>query len=418
MSSTTTRNYSSEKLTRTKVPGIYRRASGTSYVVAYRDERGKQRRRTARTMVEAKRLKAAVATDLARGEHREVSRTPFNDYAENWIASYAGRTARGLRDETRADYEKALQRWAIPFFGRMAVSAITPTDLDKLAESIARSGVSAGTVRLQLAPVKALFADALQRGDIRINPCAGWRTRHTQKQPLEDGTEAEVVKALTDEELARLLDEVPEAWRLFVRCLATTGMRIGEAVELRWKDIDLGGQWLHVQRRFYRGSVGAPKSKYGRRRVRLSSGIARDLWKLQATTHPAGDDLVFTAEGGTRLCQSNFARRVFKPAARRAGVPWASLHTLRHTCATRLLRNGWNAVQVQRTLGHHTPSFTLDTYVHLLPGDLPEPDFLDDLPSGNSPVTAQSETPRDAAATDQPETRLAPTDDLVAARTG
>jgi integrase len=62
-----------------------------------------------------------------------------------------------------------------------------------------------------------------------------------------------------------------------------------------------------------------------------------------------------------------------------AGVPWAGLHTLRHTCATMLFRNGWNAVQVQTFLGHHSPAFTLAVYVHLLPDDLSEPSFLDAL---------------------------------------
>jgi integrase-like protein len=55
------------------------------------------------------------------------------------------------------------------------------------------------------------------------------------------------------------------------------------------------------------------------------------------------------------------------------------VYTFRHTCATLLFRNGWNAVQVQRWLGHHKPSFTLDVYVHLLDEDLPEPSFFDSI---------------------------------------
>ncbi len=58
-----------------------------------------------------------------------------------------------------------------------------------------------------------------------------------------------------------------------------------------------------------------------------------------------------------------------KPIAEEAGVPWAAFHTLRHTCASRLFSQGRNAVQVQRWLGHHSPAFTLATYVHLLDGD-------------------------------------------------
>jgi hypothetical protein len=57
----------------------------------------------------------------------------------------------------------------------------------------------------------------------------------------------------------------------------------------------------------------------------------------------------------------------------------AGFHTLRHTCATMLFRNGLNAKQVQMWLGHHSPAFTLATYVHLLPDDLPDAAFLDDV---------------------------------------
>jgi integrase len=54
-------------------------------------------------------------------------------------------------------------------------------------------------------------------------------------------------------------------------------------------------------------------------------------------------------------------------------VEWAGFHTFRHTVASRMFAEGRNAVQVQRWLGHHSPSFTLDTYVHLLDGDLGAP---------------------------------------------
>ena len=62
----------------------------------------------------------------------------------------------------------------------------------------------------------------------------------------------------------------------------------------------------------------------------------------------------------------------------RAGVPWACVHTLRHTCASILFRSGWNAKQVQVVLGHRSPAFTLSTYVHLIPDGLPEPRLLHD----------------------------------------
>jgi hypothetical protein len=65
--------------------------------------------------------------------------------------------------------------------------------------------------------------------------------------------------------------------------------------------------------------------------------------------------------------------------SRKAGVSWAGFHTFRHTCATMLFRHGLNAKQVQVWLGHYSPAFTLQTYVHLLPDDLSEVGFLDTL---------------------------------------
>ena len=64
---------------------------------------------------------------------------------------------------------------------------------------------------------------------------------------------------------------------------------------------------------------------------------------------------------------------MIRPAREEAGAPWAGFHTFRHTCAAMLFERGLNVKQVQRWLGHHSPSFTLDTYVHLLDERLPEP---------------------------------------------
>jgi integrase len=110
--------------------------------------------------------------------------------------------------------------------------------------------------------------------------------------------------------------------------------------------------------------------------------------------------LVFPSTTGTVLDAGNLMGRVLRPAARRAGVPWAGFHTFRHTCATMLFRRGLNAKQVKVWLGHHSASFTLDTYVHLLPDDLPDAAVLEDLaaPVGNRWATEATETGRNAAA--------------------
>jgi integrase len=145
------------------------------------------------------------------------------------------------------------------------------------------------------------------------------------------------------------------------------------------------------------GRVGPTKSRYGKRRLKLTPQLARALWRHRAGA--SDDELVFTNPAGGRVQQSNLMSRVLKPAAVKAGLgEWVRdgngtlradssvhFHTFRHTCATILFRRGWSPVQVQLWLGHYKPSFTLDTYVHLLDDDVPEPTFFDRI---SRPVAA------------------------------
>lgn len=259
----------------------------------------------------------------------------------------------------------------------MRLSEIGPRDLKEYAAKVAARGVSRDTIRLALAPVRLLLATAHEEDLIRSNPAAGLRL--AQRTPSVDDGEAEKAKALTEDELGALLVEVAPRWRLLVAVLAQTGLRVSEALPLRWADIDFGRRRLSVRRGLARGQVGPPKTKHGRRDVRLSAGLARLLWEARKTAADGHDEgLVFPAASGGFLDRHQVFRAV-KDAAKRAGVPWAGLHTLRHTAATIRFRRGWNAVQVQKFMGHHSPAFTLATYVHLLPEDLPDDDFSDGL---------------------------------------
>jgi integrase len=373
-------SFQDRTLSKTGTPGIYRR--GGRYCVIFRDSAGRQRKRSARTLAEARDLKATLTADVRRGEYRELSKVTFAEYAPEWIATYQGRTSRGIRLETLADYRRDLGLdkdghpigdGAVAFFGRMALAAIEPRDVKRYAAQLAARGLAPGSVRNALAPVRALLADAYEDGLIRGNPSAGLRI---VQRVGDDSVEARV-KALTEADLRALLAEVPDEWRLFFELLAHSGLRIGEAVALTWADVDLGKRRLHVRRRLYRGRFDSPKSRYGRRTIPLAATLTQALWRLRGTT--PDDAPVFASQNGSYLDPSNIAARVLKPAARRAGVPWAGFHTFRHTSATMLFRHGLNAKQVQMWLGHHSPAFTLATYVHLLPDDLPDPSFLEVL---------------------------------------
>jgi integrase len=363
------------RLVKTRYPGIYRRGNG--YAVRFTGPDGKTHQKSARTEAEARRLRAELTADVQRGEYRPDTRVTFAAYAEQWISSYSGRTTRGIRSETVAEYRRDL-RPAIERFGRLRLSEITPPVLRGYAQTMAtEEELRSATIRRRMAPVRALLATAHEDGLIRSNPAAGLRLGGGSPMPVHDPDEEETAKALTLDELVRLVAAVPDDWRrTLVRLLAQSGLRISEALGLRWRDIDVSARRLHVRQRVRSGRAGAPKSDRGRREVPCSASLARELAALQlASLWSADDDLVFAGElGGARWARGLY--RWFKPAAQRAGVPWAGFHALRHTAASRWLAAGVSLAVVARLLGHADAAFTLRVYVHALPSDLPEGDAL------------------------------------------
>jgi integrase len=384
------------QLVKTATPGVYKR--GGRYVVTYTDLSGKRRKQFAKTYKEATRLKAQLRADVDRGEWREQSRARFIDYLCEWITTYKGRSSRGIRRETLAAYAGLLgldrdeagdwgpsdpPRAAVKFFGRTRLTEITPPQVKQYAESLSGQGLKPSSVRKTLAPLRVLFATAVEDGLIRSNPAAGVRV-----VKAADDTEGDMpkVKALTPAQVDALIAATPVEWRLFVTFLAETGLRIGEAIALQWKHIDLGSQRVLVRRRFYKGSFGPPKSRYGCREVPIGQPLAQALWTLRGGRDD--DALVFTTCTGRIIDAHNLRNRILKPAAADAGIgewvetprgrraeSWIGFHTLRHSCATTLFVMGFNAKQVQVWLGHHSATFTLDTYVHLLSEDLPASPF-------------------------------------------
>jgi integrase len=389
-----------------KHPGFYEQ--GRSVVFPYRDRQGRQHWGKARTLTEAKRAKAAIQTDVARGEYRPQARLGFASYARTCMASYQGRTSKAIDPITRADYLARLEQDAIPFFNETPLGTIEPADIKAFCAHVAgrrpscrkcrgraakraeckackgtgeREGtVSANTVRLALAPLKVVLATAFEDGVIRVNPAAGVRvlTPRPQTAAEVDDDEDGPVKAMSEAEAAAVLAAIAgkktwERWWLFFLLLLELGLRIGEIVELRWRDVDLEGGTVRVRRGFYRGRVGPPKTRFGRRTLKLTPS-AKEALKRRRESCRAGDgDLVLTNASGGRVDASNLMRDVLKPAARVAGVgDWVGFHTFRHTCATLLfVKAKWNPKQVQLWLGHHSAAFTVDRYVHLLPADLP-----------------------------------------------
>jgi hypothetical protein len=102
------------KMEKTRTPGVYKR--GGRYVVVFRDQDGHQRKESARTYDEARKLKGARAADVARGEFEPLARVRLHDYAREWIERYTGTRRRGFRDETRDEWRRLLDRFALRYF--------------------------------------------------------------------------------------------------------------------------------------------------------------------------------------------------------------------------------------------------------------------------------------------------------------
>jgi integrase len=359
-------------LTKTKHPGIYER--GGRYVVIFRDASGKPTKRAARTLAEARGLKASLTTDVQRGEYRERSAVTFAEHWEPWIASYAGRTARGFRATTREDYRRDLQLFAVPFFGRMKLAAIEPADVKRFLVKMSAAGYAAGTIRNALAPLRAMLADAAEDGLLRSNPAAGVRIPAGAKQADEKP------KALTSIELERLREALPtEQDRLLVDFLIASGLRVSEVLALTWGDVNIGTCRLRVDRRLYRG-LDAPKSQTSRRTVKLSPKMAQRLLGLrEARGEVSDDEPVFLSPHGSQMSYANAYNRILKPAMLAAGIEHGGFHRLRHTCGTELRRRGATLEEIQLHLGHHDLSFTRRVYVHLDAEDGPDATLLDDL---------------------------------------
>ncbi len=269
---------SSAQLERTKTPGIYRR--GSRYVVVFRDPTGRQRKRFARTLAEARDLKLMLGADVARGEYRTLSKITFAEYAAGPIDTYQGldlsmrdrrvdpgrlsqaaRAGRGFVLRPDAPLLAAIEPRHLKEYVRHLGAPRTAAELENGRR---RWTIAPSTVRLGVAPVRALLATAVEEGLIRSNPAAvriaGQRGDVRRERRERDGREG----ALR-----------PSALPACSRSSTTSGASSSSS----WTDrpSDRGGdraslgrrrprrRTIQVRRRFYRGRVGPPKSKYGRR---------------------------------------------------------------------------------------------------------------------------------------------------------
>ncbi len=195
--------------------------------------------------------------------------------------------------------------------------------------------------------------------------------------PKPEETEIEI---LNDDELPRFLIEArPTRYYTAFLLDATTGMRRGEVLAVRWRDIDLDGAVLTVNQSVEETKAGLrvkpPKSRRSRRNITLPALTVEALRRhrvrqleerMKLGLGRDQDGLVFTdLEGG--LVKPRYLTKEFSRIAKLAGLGRVTLHSLRHTHITSLLADGVNPKVVSERVGHASVAFTLQVYGHVLP---------------------------------------------------
>lgn len=364
---------------KTSVPGVYKRAKGYAYVVSTgRDsETGRWRQQWVggfRTIAEAKSARQLAMAKVRDGTYVPQSQLTLTEFIEEqWLPAQLMR----VRPATHNLYWVNWRR-VRPRLGQVKLRQVDPPRLQALYGDLLRSGnknggpLGARSVQIIHAFLHRAFVDAVRWGILARNP-ADLVDRPSARRPE--------IKAWTPAELRQFLnftseDRLAPLWRL----MAMTGVRRGEALGLRWSDVDLDRPCISIQQTLVlvknRLSIGEPKTSNARRSIDLDGATVLQLkdWrdrvaKERAQYHDVWQDLglVFVDELGLPLNPPTVTRS-FARAVEAAGLPAIKLHGLRHSHATAMLASGVSPKIAQERLGHFSVSLTLDTYSHTIAG--------------------------------------------------
>jgi integrase len=362
---------------------IIRRGGSYSVVVELdRDPATGRRRRQwhsgYRTRRDAESARIEILGRLQRGEYVAPAKLTVADFLlERWLPAKRAT----LTPSTFESYSRNVRVHIVPAIGSARLQGLDAGALTSFYSERLRDGGRSGqglsprSVRYLHSIIHSALADALRWGLVIRN------VADAATPPSAKAAKAAPPKTWSATELRKFLASVADdrlypLWLLY----ATSGLRRGEALGLRWSALDSDAARLSV--REARVTAGhevveaTPKSELGRRTVALDAGtvaVLRAHRKHQATEKlalgPAYNDagFVFAREDGQPLHPDDVSKR-FAKAVAAVDVPPITLHGLRHTWASLALQAGVSPKVVSERLGHASVSFTLDVYSHVLPG--------------------------------------------------
>ena len=262
---------------------------------------------------------------------------------------------RGCKPSTLRDYGSNLNAHLLPAFADVPLEEITAASIDRWRGSL--TGLSARTKNKLLVVMHGVMRRAAHVWGLTGNPVAG-----VEKQRQRSTGDLEVFSP--EEVMALVRTAASEQDGAIYLTAAFTGLRRGELLALRWRDVDFAVSLIRVRASYAAGALTPPKS--GKvRSVPMAPDVAKALASLgQRSEWVADDDLVFPGVDGTYLDGSALRRR-YAAALRRAGLRALRFHDLRHTFGTRMIAKA-DIRRVQEWLGHADIQTTM-RYLHYAP---------------------------------------------------
>ena len=312
-----------------------------------------------------------LQSEKAMGVCHSKAAVKTGDWIETWIEKHK---APKLAPSTLTSYRNNFRVHIRPYVGEIALKDLATYHIQKTLDSM--DGSYSLFVKVYNV-IHGALEKAVELGMIPRNPCKGVAF------PAED---KEDMRVLTQEEQQRFIAALDgEYYRVMLLTYLYTGMRAGECIPLQWKDVDLSKRTIRVNKKailhhdFSKHSAKQEvqdfcKTKSSKRTVAITAGLAailaehKEEMKKRAAAlglEWSEDSLVFW-NTRNKIVQYGNLKESLNKIYRKAGIENATMHTLRHTYATRCFEAGVDIKAISEQLGHANVKTTYNIYVHLL----------------------------------------------------